>query len=906
MFDSGSEVQAGCRYHGILPAVFLVSAVAIGWQLALMRCLLISKYHHFSFVIISCALLGFGAGGVLLSVWRGWFERHAPGIFRWATPGLGALLAICFRVGEALPLQVYFSPLSLSSTLGWWVVFWLVHCIPFLIAGLLIGLALMIEGTAPHRVYSVNLAGSAAGALGGILLMRWLPANGLVVPLSLSVILCGIFLIPGPGILGRRASPGSLSQEESSGVDACSLRDGQRVVLRSGSTSLSSESSARVRATSWKAALYYCIGLILVSLVMGSLIFMDVDRIFPLNVDEYKTLAYVQRLVSQGSAKQIATLSGPRGRIDLFSSPHFHTLLSLSAHSNPPPMDMILRDGIGIGSVLDIRSSDQARFLERALFALPYRLVQPKSVLVLGETGGLATWLARLSRASSIVVVQPDRNIVSLLESHPSKVLDDPRIRVVIAEPRAFLDSTELTFDLIQLTAMEGFLAGSAGIGGLQESYLATVEGFAQCLSALTPGGVTAVVRGIQDPPRDNIKIPATWIEALVSNGVLDPGSHLLMARDELSMITVAGRSPFSTDKVLSFRSICKKMSWDIEWLPGIRPEETNRVHVLPGPQGSSVSWLHYALARLLADEKTRRHFYRTWLTNITPATDDRPFFYDFFRWSSMAVLRNAFGPLWPTRSEMGFLLLLAAAVWSLVVGIVLLLCPLSLMARWKEAPSGSTLLLVIVYFAALGMAFMLLEMSFIQMFTRFLGDPVLAAALVVGGFLIFAGLGSLAQPRITNRLPGGVILVAFVAGLIAVLDSIALPILFASGALLSEVLKVAVGLLIIFPLAFLLGLPFPWGIALVHKKASAAVAIAWAVNGFASVVSASGAVLITMTYGFTTLTYVAAATYAVAGLLSLMLAGMPHTRSPYHIHSSRGTIRPPSRRSSGGTTFIT
>lgn len=881
MFDSESEIEASPPYPGIFPAVFLVSAVAIGWQLALMRCLLISKYHHFSFLIISCALLGFGAGGVMLSVWREWFEYHALGVFRWATPSLGALLAICFRVGEALPVQVYFSPLSVSSTLGWWVAFWLIHCIPFLIAGLLIGLALMIESTAPHRVYAVNLAGSAAGALCGILLMRWLPANGLVVPLSLSVIFSCFFLIPRPGTWGRRACASYPSQEELSGVDPCPLPHGGRFAVRSGSSSICCPPSARERTTPCKAALYYFSGLILVTVVLGSLIFVDVDHVLPLNIDQYKTLAYVQRLVSQGSAEHIATLSGPRGRIDLFSSPHFHSLLSLTAHTNPPPMDMILRDGFGSGSVLAIGSPDQASFLERALFALPYRLVQPKSVLILGETGGLATWLARLSRASSIVVVQPDRNIVGLLESHPSKVLDDPRIRVVIAEPRAFLDSTELTFDLIHLTAIEGFLAGSAGIGALQESYLATIEGFAQCLVALTPGGVTAVVRGIQDPPRDNIKIPATWIEALERLHVQDPGSHLLMARDELSMITVAGRSPFGADEVLTFRSISKKMSWDIEWQPGIRPEETNRVHVLPGPEGSSISWLHYALTRLLADKETRRHFYQAWLTNITPATDDRPFFYDFFRWDSMVVLRNTFGPLWPTRSEMGFLLLLAAAVWCLVVGIVLLLCPLWLMARWKEAPSGPVLLLVIVYFAALGTAFMLLEMSFIQMFTRFLGDPVLAAALVVGGFLIFAGLGSLAQPRITHRLPGGVILVALVAGLIAVLDTVALPVLFASGALLSEALKVVVGLIIIFPLAFLLGLPFPWGIALVHQKASTAVALAWAVNGFASVVSASGAVMLTMTFGLTTLTYVAAATYAIAGLLSVILARMPYTKSP-------------------------
>ena len=161
----------------VAPAVFFISFAAIGWQLGLMRCLLIARYHHFSFLVISCALLGFGAGGTVLSLARSWFGKQQEQVFRWGTVGFALSLPICFRLGEALPLNVYFPPALLIHTLGWWVAFWIIHCIPFLLAGLLIGLALMTAGNEVHKVYAYNLAGSAGGALGVILLLAYIPTK---------------------------------------------------------------------------------------------------------------------------------------------------------------------------------------------------------------------------------------------------------------------------------------------------------------------------------------------------------------------------------------------------------------------------------------------------------------------------------------------------------------------------------------------------------------------------------------------------------------------------------------------------------------------------------------------------------------------------------------------------------
>lgn len=803
----------------MLPVVFFLSFATIGWQLVLMRCLLIARYHHFSFLVISCALLGFGAGGTILCLGRSWFSERLDPVFRWGTLLFALSMPICFRLGELLPLSVYFPPADVLAALKWWFLFWLIHIIPFLLAGILIGLALMAGGPNIHRVYAANLAGSAAGALGGIWLLEHWPANEAVVPLSVVVLLSGFFLVRCQGI---------------------------KKTWINGS----------------------CI--LVAGLLLGGTQFFPTDKIFPLNVDQYKPLAYVQRLVDQGSAKKKASFCSLRGKIDLFSSPSFHTLMSLNSSEPPPPMDLLLQDGFQVGSIPCISGPDQARFLESTLSALPYKLVRPHRVLILGDAGGIYVWLARLSSAQSIVTVQPDKNIVRVLKSHPSRVLDDPRVTVVVADLRTFLDQTNATFDIIHLAALEGFAPGSGGIGGLREDYLATVEGFERCLALLGPSGMAGVVRGIQDPPRDNLKIAATWIEALERRNADNPSEHLLMARDELNLTTLAARNPLNPETSRKFQETCRSMSWDSEWFPGIRPEETNRVHTLPGPDGRRFSWYFDSVNKLLSDK--RDELYRDWIAQIRPATDNQPFFHDFFRWKSISKLREVFGPLWPTRAEMGFLVLIISLIWTAGIAALLLPPAVFLLRRAGDAPAVGLIEWAVVFFAALGTGFMFLEMTFIQIFTRFLGDPIVAAGTVFGGFLFFAGSGSMVQPRVTGSLPGGILLVALSIALIIVVDFAVFPLIFETAAGLTAFWKTLVSLFLMAPLAFLMGMPFPWGLSVLQQRGQGAVPLAWAVNGFASVVSTSGAVLLSMAYGFSVLLGLAASIYAFAGGLSFLL----------------------------------
>jgi hypothetical protein len=177
-----------------------------------------------------------------------------------------------------------------------------------------------------------------------------------------------------------------------------------------------------------------------------------------------------------------------------------------------------------------------------------------------------------------------------------------------------------------------------------------------------------------------------------------------------------------------------------------------------------------------------------------------------------------------------------------------------------------------------LGTGFMFIEMSFIQMFTRFMGDPVLAAALVLGGLLSFAGVGSIGSSFFSKKLGRGSLTGPFLVSLGIIIYMELLPRLFEAAAWLPSMAKTGLGLVCLAPLACLMGIPFPLGITALQNRIPAAIPLAWAVNGFASVISASGAVLLAMTIGFRSLLILAASAYFIAGGVALVLGRVHHS----------------------------
>ncbi len=816
------------RRGGVVCAVGFVSAAVLCHEVSLMRLLLVGGWHHFAFLLISAVLLGFGASGTLLVLGRSWALRRAEPLLFALLLATAIAMPVSTGLAQHVPVETRVVPALLGRQVGAWLLAWGLLTLPFLPGAAAIALGLMMTPGRAGVVYGASLLGSAAGALLAAVLMTrldpaWLPvASGAVALVGSST------LVPGTGAVRRVTA-----------VAACVAG-------------------------------------------IGMFLWLDPPRV---RIDPYKYGAAIERLVAQGAVERVGRLQGPRARVEAYSGAVLHDLpfLAIGGAAQPPRVGVVLTDGHLAGSVLDVADAADAAVMDGTLMAFAYDLVEPGPdgpvVALLGETGGTNVWLAVRHDADAIDVVQPDANVIRMLRG-PMRgiggaVLDLPPVRVTIADPRFFVERTLVRYDLIQIPALEASAAGSGGVGGLGEDHLLTVQGLAACLDRLTPGGVLALTRGIQTPPRDNLKLLATVIAALRGRGVDEPLEHIVIVRDYLALSTLVRPTPWTPERLARARAAVESRQLTPVWLEGIPQRELNQPDALPPAPDGVGDLYHWAAGRLgspRADE-----LIDAWAFDIRPPTDDRPFFADFCRLASIGAMREAYGELWLTRAELAFLFVLAAGVIVGVAGACATLLPLP----WLGAPRGFRAVTA-VYFGSIGLAYLLLEMVLLSRLTMLVGDPVRAAAVTIGAMLFFSGLGSVASGRIRHRraraLGGALALVAVTAlGAVAAVPGLAH---LAGG--LPVIARCAIAVAVIAPTAFLMGLPMPMGLARLaaeQEKQAALIPWAWGINGFASVLAPPLAVAIAMTWSYLVVPAVASLLYLVAALIFPLLPG--DTSSP-------------------------
>ena len=803
-------------------AVLLLSAAVIALELALMRCLAIARWHHFSYLVISTALLGFGASGTLLTFAGGWLRRRFTTSCAVLTILFAISVTLSFRAAEALPLDARYVLYSGRQA----ALMLLYHCllfIPFLLGATVVGLSLTHLAGRVHLVYGANLIGSG---LGGAL------AVGLM------------FVMPAERLLHAAAGLGVLAGL----VWALSRRPAQRTGRRS-------------------------LMVLVVLLVGAGLAISGVGKPLKLRVDQYKMLSVMRRWEADGSARRLLTRHGPRARLDVYDSPLLHRTMfaGLTAVDAPPAQLVILADGDPAATVFKIDAAKDAEILDHTPMSVPYRLLTAPRVLLLGETGGANVWLARRMGAEHVTVVQSNPQLIELMRGPLARmggeVLTGPDVTVVTAEPRAFLERTRERFDLIQVVTAEGMAAGGSGLRALHEDFLLTRQGLALCIERLTDAGVVAVTRGVQAPPRDNVKVFATLRASLESLGERKPGLRLVQVRNYLAATTMAFRRPVSQECSRALASVAQELALDVEWAPGLATGHGEQVNYADGPPGKPYSYFHHAALQLLSGERER--FFRDWAYNVRPATDDSPYFYNFFRWRSLPDLMDAYGEQWLRRTELGYVVLVFALVEVVVVGATLILLPL-LWLRRRHGVRGR--LATGTYFVLLGLGYMMLEMVCLLKFAQFLGDPIYAAAGIISSFLVFSGLGSALSRRLCPSPQRAIWTAALGVAALAVLYAVGLSAAFRALVGLPLAGRFAASVALTAPAAFLMGWPFPNGLTLLERGSPPLLPWAWGANGFASVAASPLAVMIAIAAGYSTVLLLVAALYLLAAVISLKL----------------------------------
>lgn len=791
-----------------LLAIALISAGAIGYEVLLMRLFSIVQWHHFAFMIISVALLGYGASGTFLVFARDWLMARY--LTAWRASAM--LFGLTAYAGFALAQQLHFNPLEITWAPGQLLLLGATYVLlmtPFFFAATCIGMALSRPDARIGGVYSADLIGAGIGAVAAVLLMLAAPAEFGVIPAL---------------ALGFAAAASAAFDRQS---------------------------------PLWLLAAALC--------VLAPRAWIEPE------VSPYKGLS-VALLAPQAAV--VAERHSPIGDITVVESPSvpFRTApgLSLASPYTPGEQLGLFIDGEGPQPITRFAGDpNTVAYLDYTTEAGAYHAQAPARVLVLGAGTGAPVLLARYHRAAEIDAVEPNLFVAELMRTrfaeYAGHIYERAPVQLHAAEIRSYVARSPGGYDLIQVPLAVS--RGGSIMSGISESYVYTTEALRSYLGKLALGGVLSLTREAKNPPRDSLKLIGAAIDALAARGVSDASAHLVLIHGWQTFTLLVRNEPFGAAEIERLRAFAAQRSFDMGYYPGMAREEANQYNVLDAP------YFYDGATALLSSE--RRAFQAAYKFDLRPATDRRPFFDSFFRWRSLPEQLSMHAAAGYPMAERGYLVLVATLAQAGLLGLLLIVAPLTLLRT--QAP-GRERLRTFVYFLALGLAFLFIEIVFIQSFTLFLGHPIYSISVVLASFLVFAGLGAAASNAVARMLAhrSGIeplaIVVAGIAAL-ALAAIVVLPLVFAALTPLASALKALAAIIVIAPLAFLMGMPFPLGLSRLAQSAPALVPWAWGVNGCASVLSPILATLFAIHWGFDVVIALAVGLYAVAAVVGRAVA---------------------------------
>lgn len=815
--------------------LFLLSAATLFFEILLTRLFAVAQFYHFAFMIVSIALLGFGASGSVLAVIPRLSHGPARLLLSWCC--LGAAVAM-----QGSLLLVNWLPFD-SFSMAWdrrqvvvLVFHFLVLATPFFFCGLAVGSLLTARPEAAYKTYAANLGGSALGCLSALLAPAAIGAEGSVVFCALVASLAALATLPrsddfpGPDRTSPRRPVGRLAIRGLPGGS-----QGAAIVLMAAAllTAGSLEVAARLQG----------------------------KRLFPgleLRISPYKGLSYALQLPQ---AEVIYQRWSSAARLDVVRSTGIRSFPGLSFNYTGvlPAQDGLYFDGDDLSPV--IQPTADSSFSSWLPASLALQLRPGGSVLVLEPRGGLDVLTSIAAGARSVTAVEPDRRVFEAAGG----LYELPQVRRIASSGRSFVNSSQQSFDILVLSLVSSFHPVRSGAYSLTEDYRYTVEAYEDYLERLNPGGMLVFTRWTQSPPSESLRAFATAVTALEKRSG-DPLSQIAAFRSYNTITFLVKNQPFTADEVSGIRKLTQDLSYDLVYLPGLALEETNRFNILPQPED-------YLAFQALLEAQDRAAFYRIYPYAVQPATDDRPFFGHYFKWAQAPQLIAEIGKTWQPFGGAGYLVLLVLLIVSVVLSAVVILLPvLVLRHRRKSAAGQATARLPLrypLYFGLLGLAFLLVEIPLIQSFILYLSNPAYAFSLVVFSLLAASGLGSLLGERLRPAVGLGlVVLYLLVAGTLR-------PALVEASLGWSLGGRMLLVCLTLAPLGLGMGSAFPGGIRWMSKRPGSQEWIPWmwAINGAASVISAVLAALLALTAGFELVLRLGMTCYLAAWLI-LMAAG--------------------------------
>ena len=365
-------------------AIGLLSACMLAYEVLLTRLFSIVLWHHFAYMIISAAMLGYGASGTLLALLKDKIAQHLGAVYVICAAALALLMPAAFMLAQQIP----FNPLELlwdRTQPVMLLAIYLLVMLPFFCGGLGAGLVFSHFGKQAARIYASDILGAGAGSLGVIGVLFLMPADKVLTALAALALLAAAIAVI--------------------------------------------ELKMRRR---WLIGL--SAGLLVLAVLPGVGVHMSI----------YKDLSQALNI---SGARVVEQRSSPLGQISVVENslvPLRHAPgMSLNAMSEPPPQMGVFVDGDGPQALTKFDGNlPPLAYLDQLTSALPYHLLASHQgqVLVLGAGAGSDVLQALYFGSSAVDAVELDRNVTDLVRrrfnDYAGKLYSRPGVEVHEAEAR--------------------------------------------------------------------------------------------------------------------------------------------------------------------------------------------------------------------------------------------------------------------------------------------------------------------------------------------------------------------------------------------------------------------------------------------------------------------------------------
>jgi len=490
--------------------------------------------------------------------------------------------------------------------------------------------------------------------------------------------------------------------------------------------------------------------------------------------------------------------------------------------------------GTNLEKITDNLEKD-LKHLKYDITSLAYYIAPRSRSLIIGFGGGRDVLTSVLFGFKEIEAVEINPIMKEIIcqrfKDYSGKICEMKNVKLVTGEGRSYVAQSSEKYSLIQLSLIDSWAATVVGAYALSENSLYTKEAFLEYFKHLEENGILTISRFVFEPPQQTIRALSLCRAALEELGVQNIEKNIMIFKtpvfynkDLFVSNLMCKKSAFTHEEIEKVENIAKDMGFDIIYTPLHQKDNYFTKFILT---------------------KDTKQFYKNYPFRIEPPTDNEGFFFHMLKlkdfWKVFNFKSIEGGQL---HNYYSIFILITILIIASILSIFFIFPPL-ILHKTKFLISKKEVLRYILYFAFLGLGFMLIEVSLIHRFSIFFGHPIYSIIVALFSILLFSGIGSLLIGKLNIKI-SKVIFALILTGIIFLIVSFSF--FNINGSLIS---KSFLSILFLAPLSLFMGMPFPSGINILDKKDRQLIPWAFGVNCLTSTIGSVLTLILYINFGF-------------------------------------------------------